>query len=63
MMDSVRRLIEAFDVLSPDEKHRAMTEILKRTIDSTSSSISDDEFTELVDKAFLELERGEATST
>lgn len=62
MTDSVQQLLNAFDSLSFTEKREATLEVLRRTMESAPSSITDEALTEIVEELFLDLDRSESAN-
>jgi hypothetical protein len=60
MTASVQQLINAFDGLSPPEKHEAAIEIIRRMESLPSSDLTDEALTEIADLTFQELDAREA---
>jgi hypothetical protein len=60
MSTDSRHLIESFDALPVVEQQEVMAELLRKTAQWDSPSLTDDELVRLADEVFLEMDRREA---
>lgn len=60
MSAAVQALVESFDALSEAERHEAVVEILRRSMPSGETEMSDEALVLAAEELFLELDAREA---
>ncbi len=60
MTNATRRLLDSFEALPDQEKHEVLSQLLRRLVDSSYSSLSDEELTQAADLLFQEYDHLEA---
>ena len=60
MSTAVEELLESFDHLSDEEKRRAASEIIRRTVEYELPPLSDEELVLNAEAVFLDLDRRES---
>lgn len=59
MNATVQAVLDSFDALSDEEQHEVTVEVLRRTLQSTPGSVSDDALRATADVLFRELDARE----
>lgn len=57
---TVEELLKSFDLLPEVEKHKVVTEILRRSLELRSAPLTDEELASNTEQVFLELDRRES---
>lgn len=57
---TVEELLKSFDLLPEVEKHKVVTEILRRSLELRSAPLTDEELASNAEQVFLELDRRES---
>lgn len=60
MTNAARQLLDSFEALPDQEKHEVLSQLLRRLIDSSYASLSDEELTQAADSLFQEYDHFEA---
>jgi hypothetical protein len=60
MTNVAQKLIESFESLPETEQHEVLAQLLRRLIDSSYASLSDEDLTQAADLIFQEFDRTEA---
>ena len=57
---TVEELLKSFDLLPEIEKHKVVKEILRRSLELRSTTLTDEELASNAEQVFLELDRRES---